>query len=223
MCVLVYSKFYNNYEGLAAFQYNEDNAKVAIEDVTAKNNELDGVYLTGTGITVNNANIKNNGLGLWIGDNVFENEITLAGDVTITNNKYGFYTETATQGIVYVTGDFNLNRNDEVGLSISENFTLAVGGSYSGKSGKSGSGSITACDNTLDIVNFGGANFEGTDYTCVTTDGPDVPKCKPCYPGCPSPEPDESSFETQQIASSMVEVEAEYLELADMRDFIVRN
>ena len=75
---------YNNFNGLLAYQYNEDNAKVAIEDVISKNIEEYGMYLTGTGITVNNANIKNSAGGLVIGNN-FENEITLAGDVSITN------------------------------------------------------------------------------------------------------------------------------------------
>ena len=66
----------------------------------------------------------------------------------------------------------------------SDKFTLVVRGSYSGKSGKSGSGSFTACDNTLlDINNAGGSTFEGTDYTCDTKVGTNLPECKPC-PGC---------------------------------------
>jgi hypothetical protein len=64
-------------------------------------------------------------------------------------------------------------------------------GSYSGKSGKSGSsGSLTACDNNVDIVNTGGSTFDGSDYTCDTSfnnsTGADLPKCRPCHPGCPS-------------------------------------
>jgi hypothetical protein len=170
------------------FQENEEDNKVVIKDVIAKNNELDAMYLTGTGITVENANMRNNYRGLLIG-NKAENEITLAGDITITNNQFGFDTVPSVKGTVYVTGDFNLNRNEEVGLGLgletsSPDLTITVGGSYLGKSGKSGSGSLTACENTLDIYNFGGSTFEGTDYTCVTTDGPDVPVCKPCYPGC---------------------------------------
>jgi hypothetical protein len=132
-----------------------------IEDVTAKNNALSGMYLTGTGITVNNANIGNNEYGLAIGSNAENNEITLDGDITVTNNKFGFDTTSSAQGTVYVTGDFNLNRNDEVGLEASSaDLTIAVGGSYSGKSGKSGSGSLRACDNSLyDIGNAGGSTF----------------------------------------------------------------
>ena len=181
---LVYSEFYNNDAGLLVSQFNEDNAKVIIEDVIAKNNEGIGLYLTGTGLTVNNANSRNNGAaGLLIGPN-YENKITLAGDVTITNNEFGFYVGPA-QGTVHVTGNLISNRNEKVGLgTFSDNFTIAVGGSYSGKSGKSGSGSLTACDNNqYDINNAGGITFEGSDYTCDTTNGTNLPECKPC-PGC---------------------------------------
>ena len=162
-----------------------------IEDATAKNNQDTGIYLTGTGITVENTYIKNSEYGLAIGEN---NEITLDGDITVTNNKYGARAPSDAQGTVYVTGDFNLNRNVVGLLPLSDKFTIAVGGSYSGKSGKSGSGSLTACDNNgYDIDNDVGANFEGSDYTCGTTNGP-VPECKPCHPGC-----DESSAsETSQ-------------------------
>ena len=205
----VHSEFYNNYYGLLAYQYNEDDVKVMIEDVTPKNNQEYGIYLTGTGITVNNANIKNSGgIGLAIGSNVV-NEITLAGDITSTNNDYGFITFSSTKGsTVHVTGNLDLNLNGEYGVATdSADFTVAVGGSYSGKSGKSGSGSLTACGNGLyDINNAGGSTFVGSDYTCDTTDGP-VPDCKPCYPGCSSPEPDESTQtmvqETMTMDSSM--------------------
>jgi len=187
---------YNNYQGLYAFQLNdENNSKVMIEDVISKNIEEYGMYLTGTGITVNNANIRDNDVaGLVIGNNI-ENEITLAGDVSITNNVYGFAVVPAAQGTVRVTGNLISNHNEYgVAAFSSESFTLAVGGSNSGKAGKSGSGSLTACDNTLDIYNAGPSTFEGSDYTCDTTDGTDLPVCKPCYPGC-----DESSAsETSQ-------------------------
>ena len=209
MCSCVYSEFYNNYEGLGVFQYNEENAKVMIEDVTANNNELvglyltgtgitvnnaisrnnqNGIYLTGTGITVNNANSRNNEYGLAIGNNI-ENEITLVGDIDATNNKYGFIAFSETQGKVYVAGNLNLNRNNVLGVATdsSPEFTLVVGGSYSGKSGKNGSGSLTACDNgQYDIYNFGGSTFKGSDYTCGTKRvfTADVPNCKPCHPGC---------------------------------------
>ncbi len=183
---------YNNNQGLTVFQFNnETDAKVMIQDVTVNNNEVDGMYLTGTGITVNNANIKNNaGSGLLIGFNA-ENEITLAGDVTVTNSKYGFATTSTAQGAVYVTGNLISNRNVYGVATFSQDLTVAVGGSYSGKSGKSGSGSITACDNgQYDIANVGPSTFEGTDYTCdmTKTFGTDLPVCKPCHPGC-----DESS------------------------------
>jgi hypothetical protein len=153
------------------------------------------MYLTGTGITVENTYIKNNEYGLVIGSNAPNNEITLDGDITVTNNKYGFDTTSDAQGTVYVTGDFDLKRHDEVGLLFSSpDLTLVVGDSYLRKFGKSGSGSLTACDNNAyDIDNYLGADFEGSDYTCDTTDGP-VPECKPCHPGC-----DESSAsETSQ-------------------------
>jgi hypothetical protein len=184
----VYSEFYNNYQGLGVFQYNEENAKVMIEDVTTNNNELVGMYLTGTGITVNNAISRNNEYGLAIGRNAV-NEITLVGDIDATNNnKYGFAVRSETQGKVYVAGNLNLNRNVYgVVTDSSPEFTLVVGGSYSGKSGKNGSGSRTACDNgQYDIYNFGGSTFEGSDYTCGTKRvfTADVPNCKPCHPGC---------------------------------------
>src|SRR6056300_140222 len=89
--IAAYSKFYNNYDGLSTFQLNKNNAKVVIEDVIANNNQDTGIYLTGTGITANNANIMNNPTGLKIG-NLVANEITLAGDIFITNNEFGFYT-----------------------------------------------------------------------------------------------------------------------------------
>jgi len=166
-----------------------------IEDVTSKNNQGDGMYLTGTGITVNNANIRNNLGGLVIGS-IVENEITLDGDITVTNNEIGFVVGPA-QGTVHVTGNLISDRNVYGVATYSPEFTLAVGGSYSGKSGKSGSGSLTACDNSrYDIDNAGGSlgssggpsTFVGSDYTCVTTeDGTNLPDCKPCHPGCPSP------------------------------------
>jgi hypothetical protein len=157
--------------------------------VTAKNNEVIGMLLNGEGITVENAYIKNNLFGLVIGQFGSKNEITLDGDITVTNNKFGFYTTTAAQGTVYVTGDFDLNRNDEVGLFVfSPDLTIAVGG-------RRRSGSITACDNNgYDIDNNVGANFEGRDYTCDTTNGPGVPECKPCFPGCDG----SSALETSQ-------------------------
>ena len=211
---LIYSEFYNNRGGLGVIQYNEADAKVMIEDVTAKNNALSGMYLSGTGITVNNANIRDNDVaGLVIGNNI-ENEITLAGDVSITNNVNGFLTLPAAQGTVRVTGNLISNRNVVGLLPLSDNFTIAVGGSYSGKSGKNGSGSLTACDNgQYDIYNFGGSTFEGSDYTCDTKAGTDLPVCKPCHPGCPSPEPDESSF---QILSAAFEINE--LDFADHMD-----
>ena len=181
-----------------------------IEDVAAKSNEYLGMYLTGTGITVNNAIMRNNYYGLGIASNAENNDITLAGDITATNNEYRFDTSSSAKGTVYVTGDFNLNRNEEVGLEASSpDLTIAVGGSYSGKSGKSvGSGSLTACDNGLyDIFNFGGSTFEGSDYTCGTTEGAGVPECKPCYPGCSSPEPNESSFHIASAAFKTKDVD----------------
>ena len=86
---LVYSEFYNNGEfGIVAAQL-EDNAKIMFEDVTVKNNAY-GIAITGTGITVNNANIRNNNLyGLEISREVLpsvKNEITLDGHISITNN-----------------------------------------------------------------------------------------------------------------------------------------
>jgi len=57
-----------------------------IEDVIAENNNREGFFLTGTGITVNNAYSRNNKYGLKIGPQR-NNKITLAGDISITNNK----------------------------------------------------------------------------------------------------------------------------------------
>ena len=223
--LFVCSEFYNNQGGLYVSQLNEDNNKVIIEDVTANSNQVTGMILTGEGITVENAYIKNNLFGLAIGSDV-ESEITLAGDVSITNNLNGFAVAPAAQGTVRVTGNLISNRNEYGVATEAPDLTIAVGGSYAGKSGKSDSGSLTACDNRLyDIGNAGPSTFVGSDYTCDNdkTFGDGVPDCKPCYPGCPSPEPDESSFETQQMASDMVEAEYLELELVDLRDFIVRN
>ncbi len=207
---LVYSAFYNNYQGLDVFQLNEDSSKVMIEDVTAKNNEDIGMYLSGTGITVNNANIKSNEFGLEIGDYA-ENKITLAGDVSTTNNEYGFLTEdSSVQGTVHVTGNLISDRNVYGVATFAPEFNLVVGGSYSGKSGKSGSGSLTACDNgVFDIFNVGGTNFEGSDYTCDTAvpPGADLPVCKPCNPGCP--ESSETSHDQAQDTMAMASFMAE--------------
>ncbi len=178
-----------------------------IEDVISENNIWEGIYLTGTGITVNNANSRNNPEGLKIGP-LAENEITLAGDVSITNSEVGIVTRNNTQGTVRVTGNLISNRNVVGLLPLSDNFTIAVGGSYSGKSGKSGSGSLTACDNTLDIDNGGPSTFEGSDYTCDTTDPAGVPKCMPCHPGCPSPSPSVSA-EFSQIQHMIASFEAD--------------
>ena len=193
---LLYSELYSNYGGISVFQLIKDDAKIMIEDVISKNNEYRGMYLTGTGITVNNANIKNSGdAGLLIGSNAENNEITLAGDITSTNNKFGFAASSFAEGAVHVTGNLISNHNVYGVATYAPALTIAVGGSYSGKSGKSGSGSLTACDNSLyDIDNAGGSlpwsggpsTFKGSDYTCVTTDGADLPQCKPCSPDCSS-------------------------------------
>ena len=104
-----------------------------IVDVTSKNNQEDGMYLTGTGITVNNANIKNNGFdGLVIGSNAGNNDITLAGDITSTNNYYGFATTSSAQGTVRVTGNLISNHNvNGVDTSTSNLLTIELGGSNS--------------------------------------------------------------------------------------------
>jgi len=178
--------------------------------VISENNKREGIYLTGTGITVNNAIMSNNPEGLKIGP-IAEDEITLAGDVTITNGEVGIVTRSNTQGTVRVTGNLISNRNVVGLLPLSDNFTIAVGGSYSGKSGKSGSGSLTACDNNLyDIENAGQSTFEGSDYTCDTAvpPGADLPVCKPCHPGCPSPSPSESA-EFSQIQHMIASFEAD--------------
>jgi hypothetical protein len=192
-----YSEFYNNQLGLVAIQVApaEENAKFMFEDVTMKNNVEQGVYATGTGITINNAAIKNNRYGLEIGPNLV-NDITLAGDISVTNNEYGLRDEAEldvygeSQGTVHVTGNLKLNRNEVDGLvtyGSSGNLAIAVGDSYSGKSGKSGSsGSLTACDNGVSDITSAGTIFEGTDYTCDEdkTSGPNLPECMPCYPDC---------------------------------------
>ena len=184
---LVYSEFYNNFDGLKAYQLIKDNSKVMIEDVISENNKREGMYLTGTGISVNNAKMRNNPQGLKIGP-VAENEITLDGHISITNSEVGIVTRSNTQGTVYVTGNLISNRNVYGVATNAPDLTIAVGGSYSGKSGKSGSGSLTACDNGVyDIENDGPSNFEGSGYTCERTAGTDLPVCKPCHPGCPSP------------------------------------
>ncbi len=217
---LVYSKFYSNHDGLLAFQNNETDAKVLIQDVTAKNNQLFEMYLTGTGISVNNANINSGVVGLAIGPNNV-NEVTLAGDVSITNSKCGFVGFSGTQGTVYVTGDVNLNRNGLYGVATyAPDLTIAVGGSYSGKSGKSGSGSLTACDNGVwDIENDGPSTFEGSDYTCERTAGTDLPVCKPCHPGCPSPEPDADESSSHIMSAAFETKELDFADHMDHEEF----
>ena len=186
------------------------------------------MIIAGTSITVNNVNMRNNGeAGLSIGNEYFNdqyvNEITLAGDISLTNNFWGFTTSNAfgesIQGTVRVTGNLISNRNKYgvVPLNPPGGLTIAVGGSYSGKSGKSvGSGSLTACDNYgLDIGNRGGSfTFVGSDYTCDTTDGP-VPDCKPCYPGCSSSDSEDGSGRTLGLTLSDF-VAGEDLDFADM-------
>jgi len=156
-----------------------------------------GVYLTGTGITVRNAKVKNSESGLVIGSNFISraNNVTLAGDISITNNGVGLTTNTfPNQRTVRVTGDLNILRND-VGIELKKfsnlNFVVGAGSNSTGKSGKSGSGSLTACDNSgYDIKNVGASTFEGSKYICDTTSdestGADLPECKPCYPYCSS-------------------------------------
>src|SRR6056300_897195 len=112
----IVSEFYNNYEGFIAHQYKaEDSAQVIIQDVTSISNLYYGVYLTGTGITVRNAKVKNSESGLVIGSNFISraNNVTLAGDISITNNGVGLTTNTfPNQRSVRVTGDLNILRND---------------------------------------------------------------------------------------------------------------
>ncbi len=156
----------------------------------------------------------NDGAGLLIGPNpkigpVAENEITLSGDISITNHFVGVDVFGA-KSTVRVTGNLISNHNRFGILAKSADLTIALGGSNSGKSGKSGgSGSITACGNTeYDIINlYPAIPDEGSDYTCGEIVGFPESVCKPCYPGCPSPSPSESAqfSETQQIASYMAE------------------
>ncbi len=165
--------------------------------MTSKSNPYRGGYLTGTGITVRNAKFKNSESGLVIGSNFISwaNNVTLAGDISITNNGVGLTTNTfPNQRTVRVTGDLNILRND-VGIELKKfsnlNLVVGAGSNSTGKSGKSGSGSLTACDNSVhDIANIGESTFEGSDYVCDTrfndSTEADLPDCKPCYPHCPS-------------------------------------
>ena len=134
--------------------------------------------------------VTNSGDGIVTGDSQQPTSyVNVTGNLNSNHNKFGFFpSDSFTQGSFHVTGNLNLNQN-EYGL-VSYAGNIIVGDSYSGsgKSGKSGSsGSLTACDNSImDIINVGGTNFVGSDYTCVTTDGTNLPECMPCYPVCPS-------------------------------------
>jgi len=187
----VCSEFYNNYNGAFVQNYME-NSKVFIEDVIVNNNPYQGMTLIGTGITVENAKIKNNGFGLvFAADSDFTdiaNEITLDGDIFITGNTFAGLDGGSGQGTVYFTGNVNSIRN-EVGLF----FSRSGGADYTFK--VESSGSLTACDNwKADIVNLGDSTFEGSGYTCtknfnktvIGLVGGELPKCEPCHPGCAS-------------------------------------
>ncbi len=131
--------------------------------------------------------ITNSG-GFVAGDRELTSYVNVTGNLNSNHNKYRLLaSDSFSQGTFHVTGNLNLDHNEYGLVSYSDNFTIAVGDSYSGKSGKSGSsGSLTACDNSImDITNFG-STFEGTEYTCGTTNGTNLPECMPCYPVCPS-------------------------------------
>lgn len=176
-------------------------AEVLIEDVISKNNGYAGILVSGTGITIRNVEARNNpAAGVVIsGDSGAVdplNDITLDGQVSLNNNvNNGLYIGASAKGIVKVTGDLNVDRNEVDGVYMDTNSDVTVElnkGSSSGKSGKgSSSGSIKACGNGFDIRNFSNGTFEGNDYTCDPVNGADagggdVPVCKLCYPSCSS-------------------------------------
>ncbi len=182
---------------------NIGGAAVHIEDVKAMNNGFRGIGASGTGVTILNADAPNN---VFAGLQIFRTtgydqltDITLDGQVTLNNNaNNGLYAGSGAVGTLKVLGNLITNGNTQDGFFLSglfdTNVSVVLGdGSSSGKSGKtSSSGSITSCNNGqtvpgVDISNFGGGTFEGTDYTCTNEGGPgDVPVCTPCYPNCVS-------------------------------------
>ena len=175
-------------------------AEVLIEDVISKNNGFAGIQVSGTGITIRNVEARNNpaaGVLIFRDRSAVDplTDITLDGQVSLNNNvNNGLLIHSDAKGIVKVTGDLNVDRNEVDGVYMSRNAVTVVlnKGSSSGKSGKgSSSGSIKACGNGFDIRNFGNGTFEGNDYTCDPVNGADagggdVPVCKLCYPSCSS-------------------------------------
>ena len=77
---LVDSETYDNYDGLDAIQNENDSSKIVIQDVISKNNKSNGISFSGTGITVKNANSRNNGkAGLHSYDNTENQRLKNSG------------------------------------------------------------------------------------------------------------------------------------------------
>ena len=205
-CVLYfYSNFFSNNEGLRIHQQNEEGGvEVLIEAVTSKNNNAEGILVTGTGFTLRNVDSSNNGFaGLVVSGYPtyppVENprtEITLDGKVSLNNNPFGLTGYNGggipvrlRNGTVRITGELITDRNSNYGVEMAYGTNISIvldNGSSSGKSNKGSSGSLTACDNgKYDIYNEGDGSFEGTDYTCNSTLGNQdlLPVCKSC-PKC---------------------------------------
>ena len=215
---------------------NNGGAAVHIEDVKAMNNGRSGIMVSGTNITIRNADASNNafagingvaGLEIFRASTVQLTDITLEGQVSLNNNgnneltfAAGLYASFGAVGTVKVTGNLVTNDNKSDGVFLSGRFNTNVSvilgdGSSKGKSGKtSSSGSITSCNNGQtvdefgDIRNFGEGTFEGNDYTCTNTGGTgDLPECTPCYQNCPK----------DDVASDFMPAETEeYNEMMDM-------
>ena len=201
-CVLYfYSNFFSNNEGLRIHQQNEEGGvEVLIEDVVSNNNNVEGIFVSGTGFTIRNVESSNNGFGLIVAGYPtyppVENprtEITLDGKVSLNNNgccglQVSSMFELPPRGTVRITGELITDRNKYTGVDMiydtNINIVLA-NGSSSGKSNKSSSGSLTACGNgEYDIVNQGDGSFGGSDYTCnsISTSN-NLPVCNSC-PKC---------------------------------------
>jgi len=191
-------------EGLRIQQQNEGGGvEVLIEDVVSNNNNVEGIFVSGTGFTIRNVESSNNGFaGLLVAGYPtyppVENprtEITLDGKVSLHNNDCcglllnDLFGSPLKNGTVRITGELTTDRNSNYGVEMAYGTNISIvldNGSSSGKSNKGSSGSLTACDNgKYDIYNEGDGSFEGTDYTCNSTLGNQdlLPVCKSC-PKC---------------------------------------
>ena len=209
-----HSRFHSNAHnnggtGFLAFQLDKEDGEILLEDVTSKNNLNNGMQLSGTGVTVRNAEVSGNDAGIIIvGFLPFPTRpltgISLEGQISSYNN-YGSGVVISNfigvaNGTVDISANLNMYLNGLSGFETSTfpdvisgssdtlvDVTLESGGSIAACNNGGNTNEADARADPADILNNGNSTFTGLGlgrYTCDSVNGTGVlPECKPC-PAC---------------------------------------